>query len=470
MVNQYNDSIYITGLTVETPTSIAAPYVVSLHADSPELSEPVLYRDTTLTMSMNQNNHTYIQDSVFLFNTIGSSLLQIFEYNYTTNKITLRDSFEVDNAYGLFVDSFVPLSNNGYLVCGSNDQNDPNTYDMTMMYLSKDSINLFLEVDPNSRKYIHRTIFDSDSTFLAFVSSRNINDEMDNTAVIKFDLNFNKIWTYVSHLDLDNVDIGDAMIDSEGNILYTTFSAKSVFDTIAGSMVPKWTPKLEKLTADGTFIWNRSMGIHQHNEAPSDCRITRIVEAHEGDGYVFCGADTEFTFIDTTWRFATMGKFSNDGDIMWYRKYRTIDPSIISVHEFYDMVKTDDGGYLAVGRQVYVANNTGNKPFSMIIVKTDAQGKVENDPFTNVVNINNDVSFNIYPNPSSETLYINKDDKLAWQFTLLDFQGRSLVSDILSAEDATFMMDLSIYPAGQYFLHFKNKDDGRVYTHKVVVE
>ena len=464
MVEELDERLYIIGSTLEI-SQYFYPFVITTPINELEFSDPVVYIDSTLTMAMNLNNITYFSDSIIRFNTFGSDIFQILEYHTNTNNIELFDSLDL-NKFDFFVDSYLYTSEKSILLCGSSTLIDEN-YDRSILQIDGDSLRLFIDQDSLNRSYFHRLIPNTDSTFLAFGNTRNLIDTSSYTEVIEFNYNLEKNWTYRS--PVENIDLGDAIIDSDGNILFTTFNIN--IDNNQGYFPQfQFIPRLEKLTARGEFLWSRTMGNHAHGEWQDASRWTNIIESHEKDGYILAGSDFErFTGVehDTTNMYATLAKFSKNGDSLWYRKFSSISDTFSSYHKFWDMIKTSDGGYCAVGYANYADNRVDSILTNTLIVKTDKDGLVYPDTSTHTQFLSEKLNILIYPNPAQNQVIIDNRDNVQYEFTICDLTGSVLCNGFVGTQSVN-VLDISSYPDGILNFQFKDMRDGAVEVFKVI--
>ena len=87
---------------------------------------------------------------------------------------------------------------------------------------------------------------------------------------------------------------------------------------------------------------------------------------------------------------------------------------------------------------------------------------------TSVNEIDNNIFFNMYPNPASNNVTVNLVDGLNNVFVeLVDMQGR-LIASYSNVTGASVEVDLSSVSNGVYFI--KVNSEGTIQTEKLIVE
>ena len=75
----------------------------------------------------------------------------------------------------------------------------------------------------------------------------------------------------------------------------------------------------------------------------------------------------------------------------------------------------------------------------------------------------------IFPNPTSDYLYIEHDDVAGYGYELYDAAGRLVVRRTDTEAYHTYMLSTSAYPPGLYYLHVIG-EDGRRQVHELVLQ
>lgn len=77
-------------------------------------------------------------------------------------------------------------------------------------------------------------------------------------------------------------------------------------------------------------------------------------------------------------------------------------------------------------------------------------------------NLQNITSFRLYPNPSSDKMYVSVGDKIAEEYTITDMAGRQVGGGSIGSSSG--QIDIHSLPSGIYLLHIENKDGSKCNT------
>jgi hypothetical protein len=176
-----------------------------------------------------------------------------------------------------------------------------------------------------------------------------------------------------------------------------------------------------------------------------------------GDGYVAAGANADQELPSAM--DGILHKVSYDGERIWERKYYLVDDTTnLSLHEFYDMRQSPDGGFVMAGQI---------KDYSLLdnfqqgwIVKVDEYGCLV--PGCHLADATIELTDNqpviqLYPNPTTDFLNIyfkNPNQSKDGVFQLIDLQGRVVVAFDADKNDTTYLVSLEKYASGIYFLQY----------------
>ena len=76
-----------------------------------------------------------------------------------------------------------------------------------------------------------------------------------------------------------------------------------------------------------------------------------------------------------------------------------------------------------------------------------------------------DVQLRIYPNPTSQSLYVTHPDMSSFGITIFDLNGKQLYSGTINKEDP---LDVSYYTQGIYLVTVENKETQKKNTYKII--
>ncbi|MBU2651106.1 MAG: T9SS type A sorting domain-containing protein [Bacteroidetes bacterium] len=246
-------------------------------------------------------------------------------------------------------------------------------------------------------------------------------------------------------------------ISQDGNITIATCYADSMFS------IDKAYSRINvlKINNYGTIIWNNKYGVssirkflqnikNSYNETLISIGFNYTHEYPEVSGWVF--------------------KIDNDGDSLWYRQYYIIKGKD-SENYFYDIVNTNDHGYMLGGYIYPIMPDTGTQ--DIWILKLDSVGcdTPGCDPTVGIKRIpgikNKDDLF-IFPNPASEeinclihrsfpssTKAYGGGSSEGGSIYLYDIWGRLIESVKIPSGQSQIRIDVSDYTPGVYFVVLK---------------
>ncbi len=76
-----------------------------------------------------------------------------------------------------------------------------------------------------------------------------------------------------------------------------------------------------------------------------------------------------------------------------------------------------------------------------------------------------DVQLRIYPNPTSQSLYVSHPDMSSFEITIVDLNGKQLYSGTINKEEP---LDVSNYTQGMYMVTIKNTAANKKNTYKII--
>ena len=248
--------------------------------------------------------------------------------------------------------------------------------------------------------------------------------------------------------EMDFPALSGFMVDSEDNIVVP---GAGVIDGSFHQLVAKLDPQ-------GKLIWKKKLD-YNHNNRDLTGQWRSIVETHEKDGYIIAGSESyQSTQADTFIVKAALAKLSSDGNEEWYRTYR-YRSGLRASDGFYDIEPTSDGGYVAVGGSPVFGYPTEEElPWvQSIIMKVDAEGRLDKTSAAQIV-LDKQASMTVYPNPSSDILYLTQDSNQELQITIYDNAGK--VMDRFSSEhsDNTTILSVANYPSGMYKIVSRSRE------------
>jgi hypothetical protein len=76
-----------------------------------------------------------------------------------------------------------------------------------------------------------------------------------------------------------------------------------------------------------------------------------------------------------------------------------------------------------------------------------------------------DVQLKVYPNPTSQSLYVSHPDMNSFGITIVDLNGKQLYSGTINKEEP---LDVSGYTQGMYLVTIENKEANKKNTYKII--
>jgi hypothetical protein len=76
-----------------------------------------------------------------------------------------------------------------------------------------------------------------------------------------------------------------------------------------------------------------------------------------------------------------------------------------------------------------------------------------------------DVQLRVYPNPTSQSLYVSHPDISSFGITIVDLNGKQLYSGTINKDEP---LDVSNYSQGMYLITIENKEANKMNTYKVI--
>ena len=76
-----------------------------------------------------------------------------------------------------------------------------------------------------------------------------------------------------------------------------------------------------------------------------------------------------------------------------------------------------------------------------------------------------DVQLRVYPNPTSQSLYVSHPDMSSFGITIFDLNGKQLYSGTINKEEP---LDVSNYTQGMYLVTLENKETQKKNTYKII--
>jgi hypothetical protein len=177
----------------------------------------------------------------------------------------------------------------------------------------------------------------------------------------------------------------------------------------------------------------------------------------------------------TAYEFGIIMKFDEFGNLLWERKYQHANEGFAQLNVLYDVIEIpENGGYVACGERNGV--DTGQNAW---VIKVDDMGCLVAgcDTLTSVSEITRieDFTFSVGPNPATDYLNVFipelpaefRSNSLALK--LVNLEGKTVFSQALNTLDVTFIMDVTEYSRGVYYLSLVS-EGVELNTQKIILE
>jgi hypothetical protein len=216
-------------------------------------------------------------------------------------------------------------------------------------------------------------------------------------------------------------------------------------------------PYIAKLdSSDGTILWE-----HEYGEETYTTILFAVKERADQSliacGVCYYGGDQQGLLLRTT----------SEGDSIWMRSYFYQDTLMQDgTGRFYDVLPTDDGGFITAGAAFHSATIGYPEGYSQDtwVVKVDSMGCIvpgcDGTGVTEIITNLND-ALTVYPNPAHGqvqvgiTLPISLRHGHALQLTFVSASGQ--VALVHAAREGSNEVDIRALASGLYYVHLSNE-------------
>jgi len=263
---------------------------------------------------------------------------------------------------------------------------------------------------------------------------------------------------YFDNVNSTNADM-DGLINEKGEIIMTmkTFDRPLWNSTFRS----KYRPAVVKLNADLSVAWNKPFSRREYGDSTE--QHVAIIETHAKDGYIITGF--------SNWEnYGMIGRIDLNGDSVWHYKVKSLYQD--NNNRLKDVIRTSDGSYLASGsRGVYTDDDSLSSFVQLWLIKFDENGQVVDVGTTatdEVQEAENGIS--IFPNPSSDVIYIKQETPHRIKYDFYDNNGRLLHSKWHTEGNQILFFEVDDYPDGMYQLIASDKTGSVVEVKKIVIQ
>lgn len=221
--------------------------------------------------------------------------------------------------------------------------------------------------------------------------------------------------------------------------------------------------ELEKFTKVQSFGITNSLQFTNNYNA--------LIESHDGN-YIYAGNDVAHNFEKEQFiGVGVVGKVDKDLNSIWRHTYSilTYDHFDKSYRdEVRDVLATSDGHYVCYGiSSGYESDSLGHTTKSWIF-KIDEDGNLVSIDSTSATEAHLiEFPVSVYPNPTSDMLFINQGDIDMLKYSIFDVSGNLIKMTEINFSNHSLIWDISDLTSGNYFLRIEN-DEGKFESVKIV--
>jgi len=311
---------------------------------------------------------------------------------------------------------------------------------------------------------------------------------------IIFEIDTSGSWREVYESQPGRGRVSDMIITDKGNYIISLLNI--IHFTYQNEDIYKWHFNAIKLDKDFKEIWEIPWGLGF--DFMGFYGYSGILKAEEGDGYILTGYQPNYPFTEEGFGYwspiqktidsmkaigeipMTVGilhKISEEGDSIWMHSYSYVKDTTLedALHWLKDVEHSPDGGYILHGEILHGPRpgiDTANQ-YPGWLVKVDRYGCLipgcqDTTDTTGLLDMSIDKSIKIYPNPTSDRLYIYQSQPGDTRYTISDITGCKIQKWSGNIAGHTYILDVSRYKPGIYILTAKS--DGKIRSGKFVVE
>lgn len=367
------------------------------------------------------------------------------------------------------------IENGGFIVC-NNLRNGPTSIDIYIIRTDMDGVITWDSI--YSLPYLDAPkaiVPDANGGFI--IGAWTVNQQLvlenftSQTYILNIDNNGQLLWQYNTPSSLGLRGGANEMVLLDDGSLVVASGIGTEVD-LGPSHVIYFEKLLFKLSPEHELEWELKIPDFDLNGS-SD--LTSVIAVSDGSGFVVGGRHGEE--IAANYTFAIRGdisKVSNDGQLVWTRRYVGID-SDEPTHQVYDLKETADGGFIIVGES---RDGTGDTYPSQQawLLKLDQHGCLV--PGCHLLDdvdekIENPLQLSIYPNPTTD--YLNFQLRSSGilkngTFHIINANGQ-LVKEFqmnVRAGD-TFVVPVWDWPGGVYFLQYLDRSGKARLSEKFII-
>jgi len=395
---------------------------------------------------------------ILKFDNKGKIIYQSFLQGFTDNE------FDIDADYLILKDSCILIAT----ICERNDQGDFPATEICLFKLDIKGEILWTKKieDFDTRDFIGEMKLAPNGNVILFGSkSLHHLDRHPLTwaQIIEIDQDGEVIKHWISETQDSLSRVQSGIIHEDGS--FTIATSKSI--EYYPDQFNIFNPVV--ISLDNNFVqqWKYYEIINMDSLYTSRLQINKIIQDENNNGTYFIGI---FHFVDESNldnqsdHVGYIVKLNAQGESEWKRYYQFYGEIDNEYHEFRDLIKTKDNGFLICGEANDHSNNSVrvSKPQRSWLIKLDEHGCLVPGCHlpvntTTTFQEKNHLRFKALPNPIQNELnvfvYPNPSFKRA-TLQILDLNGKLLYSYPIQIDNLTLSIDSSNFPKGMYILSY----------------
>ncbi|MCE3280517.1 MAG: hypothetical protein K0S44_2708 [Bacteroidetes bacterium] len=345
-----------------------------------------------------------------------------------------------------FAYSAQQTTDGGFIIAGSTYSYGEGNSDM---YLVKTNSNgdttwtkTFGGSNDDEAKSVKQT---SDGGYIIAGTTKSYGDLNGDMYIVKTNVSGDTLWTYRFAGSLEDAAYDITETPSRYLVVGKTKSAASNFGNFQGYTI--------ELSFSGNVLNNFDYG----------------GSAEDGLNAVTYSSGGRFAVLGYTYSYGG-GAGTNDYYLFIHNPFNGYHPCTfggIKMDHAYALQNTADGGYIICG-----TSNSYSSFDHIYLVKTDSNGVSSGIVTTHVVGIGSNTEiktdFIIYPNPTSNKLYLQLPDAPYLIVRLHDMLGKELFSEKLRTGRSEMEINVDEFANGLYFISIEY--DGRISSKRLVIQ
>lgn len=269
--------------------------------------------------------------------------------------------------------------------------------------------------------------------------------------IIEFDSLGNKIWEYESPEDERwSGTLGGITTNDQDEVIYVSGKGY-ICHPHPSTDILCFTWYATKLDRDKNIVWRTHIP-STYETTIEGCRFWNILKLKDRQHYITMGMDSK----PEPRIFGWLAKFSDDGELLWIRKYNVEDQSN-TIYEIRDMAEDSEGNLIAVGERLHLLASSYLQ--QGWLMKLDQHGcLIPGCELVNTREVNElAIDIQVYPNPATDFISFYIHPQWSGQidtYSIIDMSGRVIISPRAVAPDVHHVIQTHDFPSGMYIIHF----------------